>query len=231
VTRQLTYSVVLPDGSLEDRTSTVPGFTPGTPQRYRIDVISRRITISTDGGGGGGGGGGDQDEQFVQSPASGFSGYATPIARPTVLGPSGDQNPRAVTFQFSTVQGANEYIVEVADNIEFRNKKRVAQLIQGPTGRVQTQPINLSGVLSNEVITTSGRQIFYRVGARNALDRPGPESTVPNGDNFIYSATLNTFTVLAPPPPPPGGGTGTGTGTGTDGPPSPPVISRAVRQR
>jgi hypothetical protein len=184
VTRELTYSVVLPDGSLEDRTSTVPGFTPGTPQRYRIDVIYRRITISTDQGGGGGGT--DDDEQFVQSPASNFSDYATPVARPTVLGPSGDQNPRAVTFQFSTVQGANEYIVEVADNIQFRNKKRVATLIQGPTGRVQTQPINLNGVLPTDVINTSGRQIFFRVGARNALDRPGPEPP------FLTATTSST---------------------------------------
>jgi len=64
------------------------------------------------------------------------------------------------------------------------------------------------------------KQIFFRVGARNSIDDPGPlPRGAPNADNFIYSATNNAFRVMVFPPPPPGQGPNTPGG----GPPPPPT--------
>jgi hypothetical protein len=225
--RNVRFNRVLPDGTLEEIELPVGGFTPGRPQQYRIVVIYQRVQVSTGNGGGGGGGGTDTDVQYTQTPSSGFSGFATPVVRPQVLGPTGDTDLRNVTFTFQGSAGANQYVIEVADNVQFRNKRRPTSPTQGnpfttaTTGRITAGPFNLTNL---GFANTLGTTIYFRVGARNANDNPGPRAVEPNGDAFIYSGTLNSITAIGAPPPPPGGGTGTGGGTGN--PPAPPTTGR-----
>ncbi len=219
--RSVTFNRVLPDGSLEATTLPVGGFTPGRPQQYRIVVIYQRVQVTT-GQQGGGGGGNQNGTQFTQTTFSGFSGFATPVVRPQVLGPSGELDMRNVSFTFQGSAGANQYVVEVADNVQFRNKKRPTSptqnnpLTTATTGRITVGPFDLTKL---GFVNTRGTTIYFRVGARNANDNPGPLPVDPNADAFIYSGTLNSFTAIGAPPPPPGGSTGTGTGN----PPPPPT--------
>lgn len=224
--RTITYNVVTPGGELEEQTSDAPPFTPGVPQRYRVDVIYQRVQV-TQGGQQGGGGGNQDGVVYVQSRLSNFSGLATPVPRPQIVQPSSGQqlDLRNVSFSFQGSRGANQYVVEVADNSAFRNKKRPTSSTQGNpftslgTGRITVGPFNLtnSGFTARE-----GLQLFFRVGARNSNDNPGPlkSETDPNGDAFIYSDT-GSFNVIGNPPSPPGVPGAPGTGTG--GPPAPPT--------
>ena len=52
----------------------------------------------------------------------------------------------------------------------------------------------------------SGDRIYYRVGARNAIDSPGPVGKdTPNADSFVYSQDGAAFAKLPVPPSPPSG--------------------------
>ncbi len=238
-------------------TTNRTGFTPGTPQTYRVEVIYRRLTVGTGGGndgggggqggggggqggggggqggggggqggggfGGGGGGGRQQDDnvEFVQAPISAFSSIATPVLRPEAIGPTGDVNLRAVTFTYQTSFGADEYVIEVADNPTFQNKKTLGPFFKSKTTVTQTTdgPFDLTRAPFN-FREQQGVRIYYRIGARNTADNPGPVEArrlgVPNGDRYIYQGLDTSFTAIGQPPPPPGGG------AGTTNPPPPP---------
>jgi hypothetical protein len=47
----------------------------------------------------------------------------------------------------------------------------------------------------------STSEFFWRVGARNVADRPGPVADQ-SGERFVFGASRR-FTIPAPPPPPP----------------------------
>ncbi len=171
--------------------------------------------IGGQGGGVGGQGGGQTAGQFLfkLTPLIRMSGTATPLARPVISGPSGDQNIARVPVNFSTVQGGNTYIVEFSTSPSFSDK-RTPNLRNG-TG----QPFFQSGTglaasatefdLSKEAMFRNlpgGARIFFRVGVRNSNDAPGPlqASTkgVPSGGEYIYSTSVteNFFTKINPPP-------------------------------
>lgn len=206
----------LPTELEEIDVEAVPGLTVGVTHRYRVNVVYRRIIISTGTGGGGGGGGtGDGDTQFQETSLTSSTKNATPIARPGVVGPTGSQRlggtNEGVTIVFSTVQGANSYVFEFADNAAFNNKKVKGPFTFGYTPGQNSQSIrfDLRDDFRDIVNSTNGgegRIIFFRVGARNQTDDPGPISEgVPNGGPYIYSSGDSFFTVLGGPPPPPGG--------------------------
>jgi hypothetical protein len=75
----------------------------------------------------------------------------------------------SVTFQWDGRAGANEYIVEVADNPDFRSKLTLGPVIRFGTDATGGQ------TLANQDIsklrrTNRGNVLYWRVGARNRND-------------------------------------------------------------
>lgn len=176
-----------------------PAMTVGVPHRYRVDVLFQQISISTstgNNGGNGGNGGTTTTVTYRLTPTSGASGPATPVARPSAVGPiQQEQDLSRVRFSFATTRGANQYVIELADNPGFNNKKTLGPTLYPYTAgaNTTTQQYDLRSFFSQN----AGTQIFWRVGARNTADSPGPRS------NYIYSSEDASFTVIGTPPPAP----------------------------
>ncbi len=201
----------------------------GQTHTYRVNVLFTQVRVpvsSTTGGGTTGGGttgggttgggttggaatgGGTAGNTagtvfYRETPVLATSGSATPITRPGATGPVSDQNLQRVRVTYRTVQGANQYIVEFASDPSFNNKKTRGPFFSAFTSGVdsQTAILDLSGDFSN---LNSGDRIYYRVGARNSNDSPGPLARdTPNGGEYIYSADNVSFAKLGTPPNPP----------------------------
>ncbi len=157
--------------------------------------------------------GGQQTILYRLTPGTRTSGPATPVARPTIVGPNGDQNIGRVSIRFNTVQGANQYVVEFSTTPTFSDKK-VISLRNGTAQPFYANGTGAAAFAEFDLTTDNtlntlpgGSRIFYRVGARSQSDTPGPlkasERGVPNGDNYIYSGGEFFFTKLNTPPPAP----------------------------
>jgi hypothetical protein len=135
---------------------------------------------------------------------------ATPLFRPDLQSPaSGEQVPGPVqgdptfdqiTFTFGSVVVTDpitvEYVVEVSTDPNFsRNKtKKLGTIVTPDAG-----PISLT--VPNDFFTTAGQTIWWRVGARNVADRPGPVKDA-IGERYIFSAVRSFKRPTLPPPPP-----------------------------
>ncbi|MGQ9524536.1 MAG: hypothetical protein ACUVTZ_06785 [Armatimonadota bacterium] len=127
-------------------------------------------------------------------------GPVTAILPPTPTSPAGGnlvQDITDVTFQWDGVTGANEYILEVADNPDFRNSIQLGPVLKYGTAAVGAQ--TLAGQdISRMRRTNSGNVFWWRVGARNRYDNPGPDPGIwgkLGGDRrWVYSQP-ETFTI------------------------------------
>lgn len=186
-----------------------PPLRVGVPHRYQVNVLYQRLLapVAT-GTGGGGGGNQDNNIQYQETAVEASSSLATPITRPGALQPTTDQDLSRVRFTYRTVEGANQYVIELSDRPDFGNKQSIGPFFTSFTGGAdsQTDIQDLNGRFPN----TAGLRIYYRVGARNSNDSPGVDggrNATPNGDAFIYSAEDRSFAIIGNPPPPPGGST------------------------
>ncbi|MFM7320465.1 MAG: hypothetical protein ACKO5K_02935 [Armatimonadota bacterium] len=153
-------------------------------------------------GGGGNAGGGQNGTQLLyrESNVEAVSGPVTPIARPGITGPTTDQDLRRVVVTFRTVQGANEYCVEFSDSPNFKKKVQMAPFIAPFAAGLdsRTEAYNIFDAFPR------ASRIYFRVGARNAIDAPGPVGKdTPNADSFVYSQDGSVFGRLPLPPGPP----------------------------
>ena len=156
-------------------------------------------------GGNNGGGGNNNTSQIAYKVGNiqSVSGVATPVARPQTVGPVSDQNLANIRVTFRTVQGADQYILEFARDPSFSKKVSRGPFFSAFSGGGTTQSdiLDLSNDFNN---VAAGGRIYYRVGARNSQDSPGPlKRGVPNGDNYIYSGDSLSFAKLGNPPAPP----------------------------
>ena len=209
----------------------VLGFVIGRTYTYQVDAVVRRPVpqANTGGGGGGGGGTGDLFEDILTKLVT--SGPTTPINQP-LLGPApADQAANVNLASFNPTwfsrQGADEFVLEVSTDRTFSNRSLIQQFpvfSTAPNADGVTQslsaPVDLrnSGALRrdptflNFVNGVSGAPkptIYWRVGARNSADRPGPVHWITRDpkDNdrtfrYIYSQS-RSFTPADIPPPPP----------------------------
>jgi hypothetical protein len=209
----------------------VPGFTIGRTVTYSVTGIVRR-NVTTTGNNNNGGGGNNQNtiEDVETLPVN--SGPTTPINQPTLNQPI-DQaqqinlaNLGNFVFMPPSQNGADTYVVEISTDRTFKDRTRIVQLplinstaggqINVPafdlTNSGLNAPLRRDTIFANFVNHVPGAArptLFWRVGARNSQDSPGPVHWItrnPKDEDrtfrFIYS-DARSFTPADLPPPPP----------------------------
>lgn len=136
-------------------------------------------------------------------------GAATPIFRPEIaqlgFGPTAPATYTTLQAFVNTSPGADQYVLEFSENADFTNKQSSTIF---PAAIDAGSPLLLPDVnlltLFPGIETRIGTRVYYRVGALNSGDTPGPLSTgSANGGNFVYSAGETSFEIVAVPPPSP----------------------------
>jgi hypothetical protein len=204
----------------------IPGFVVGRTYVYQVSAVVRRTSTTT----GGTGGGGQQTllEDVETNPVS--SGPTTPINPPLLdlpRAPAANVNLTSAVFTWLTRAGADTYVLELSSDRTFMNRNAITQL--GPffststnaEGIIMPQPATPINLSTNEILRRDplflafvnrvpGAQrptVWFRVGARNSVDQPGPvdwfkRQGADKQFRYIYSEP-RSFTPADLPPPPP----------------------------
>jgi hypothetical protein len=193
------------DESPDETATGVTGPTPGRAHLYRVELVYKLSSLDLPGGGGD-----DATDCFFVTSQTQARGVATPLFRPELQTPaSGEDVPAPVpgdpifdqvTFTFNSVVLSDpitvEYIVEVSTSPNFtRNTTR-------KVGTALSTEVGLISIIAdNTFFTAAGTTVWWRVGARNVADRPGPVRDS-LGERYIFSAARSFKRPTAPPPPP-----------------------------
>lgn len=144
-------------------------------------------------------------ECYFASVKTAAKGYATPINRPVLRSPENNAILSVPTpFSFISVKGPVgsaifHYVLELSPNPQFpgNQTKVLAEFDDNsPIGTV------LSTVPIKDVLTVfpGSNPIYWRIGARNVADFPGPVPV--NGERYIFSAAFRFSRPTNPPIPP-----------------------------
>ena len=198
----------------------IPPLEIGKPSQYWVSCLYKRISPR------------DGTVTYWETSNTG-SGVATCLNRP-VLRPSFTETSDLsnITFEWESCGGADRYVIEVSRTDSFeRDKTWVYTIVQRTAADGIPMSCNLvnkimdaNGVIVKELAGVSeGDVLYWRVGARNSADRPGPfpagpspQADGPKNTRYIYSYP-ESFVVEQPPSP---GGT-SGGDSGGDLPPVP----------
>jgi hypothetical protein len=156
----------------------VPGIQVGQAYQYSVQLVYSRGENELPGGTTG------TARCYFASSRQGSS-TATPINRLLAASPA-DGTPVSgpVTFSFESVSTGGftaEYVVQVSGSSQFESPTTVARLETAQTGTLSTAPIGVGAIAPG---TTT---LFWRVGARNAADNPGPRPDALTGDRYVFS--------------------------------------------
>jgi hypothetical protein len=210
VPRALTYASLPREGSEDlepENVDAAPGVAPGRSYTYQLALVYRE-TRDVAGGGTGGGGGTGQQVVFLLSDRV-RSGQATVIAPVQLLTPvqrSEDVDPKEVIFSWLASEGANAYRIEVSTDPTFRDRNRTfvsAEILSTAAGGspVSSERINIqAGLLARLGLVGQRVTLYWRVGARNLSDTPGPIPG-PGGLRYVWSRPFEFTTQELPPPP------------------------------
>jgi hypothetical protein len=204
VPRVLTYASLLREGeddldfqTLEEE-SPAPGVAPGRSYTYQLALVYReRIEAE-----------GETIFLFKLSDRvrSGQATVLLPVQLLTPLQRSEDVDPKDVRFSWLAAEGANAYRVEVSTDPTFRDRNRTFVTNEIPStavggSPVSTERINLETALLNRLGLTGQRvTLYWRVGARNLYDDPGPIPG-PGGLRYVWSRPFEFTTQELPPSP------------------------------
>jgi hypothetical protein len=204
VPRVLTYASLLREGeddldfqTLEEE-SPAPGVAPGRSYTYQIALVYRE-RIDAEG----------QTLILYKLSDRVRSGQATvllPVQLLTPLQRSEDVDPKDVRFSWLAAEGANAYRVEVSTDPTFRDRNRTFvsnEILSTAAGGspVSTERINLETALLNRLGLVGQRvTLYWRVGARNLYDDPGPIPG-PGGLRYVWSRPFEFTTQDLPPSP------------------------------
>ncbi|HEY0865790.1 MAG TPA: hypothetical protein VGE01_00330, partial [Fimbriimonas sp.] len=159
--------------------------TGGGPQRVRKQTSKGSVRPQL---------GRQEDFCYFVSSRSSTPGTATPIRRPQLTSPADNAFIREselqifqVTSPFTAVGAdvAPEYILQFSKTRDFRNAVTIEQWAPGNTAIVASREIALQG----EDIPSTYRSgdFYWRIGARNSLDNPGPVPDPATGERYIFS--------------------------------------------
>ena len=212
VPRVLSYASLPREGASDlqletlERDNPAPGVAPGRSYTYQIALVYSELR---DTGNGGGGGGGQQVLWWLLSDRV-RSGQATVIAPVQLLTPtqrSEDVDPKEIPFSWLAAEGANAYRIEVSTDPTFRDRSRTfvsEEILSTAVGGTPVSPpnrINIETALLARLGLVGRRvTLYWRVGARNLNDNPGPIPG-PGGLRYVWSRPFESTTQELPPPP------------------------------
>lgn len=204
----------------------VLGFAVGQTTQYQINAVIRRpVPVANTGGGGGGGQTGqleDIDTDVV------VSGSVTPITQTPLNAPAegaANQNIASLVLNWNSRRGADVFVVEISPDRTFSSPNLIHQTAllfsSAPNSDAVAQSVTLDIRNSTALrryrpfldfvtgASSTPPVLFWRVGARNSGDRPGPVHFFSKNNKdrntnfrFIYS-DARSFTPAQLPPPPP----------------------------
>jgi hypothetical protein len=185
-----------------------PGVIPGTTYLYQLSLVYKLSALDVPGGTGGGG-----DFCFFQTARQSAVGPSTPVTPVDLLSPPNGATDIGSIIQFSwnSTPGADQYVVEISTQANFANANNmrvVARVDSLLTGGISSDPIDFSAIYP------STQRLYWRVGARNSVDVPGPVRDK-LGERYVFSRPFQFDRIIPPPPPPGMGGKGKGTKGGS----------------
>lgn len=201
VPRNLSYASLPREGSEDLELKEIegaPGVAPGRSYTYQIALVYRE-RIDAEG------------ETLILYKLSDRvrSGQATVLLPVQLLTPpqrDESVNPSEARFSWLAAEGANAYRVEVSTDPTFRDRNRTfvsPEILSTAVGGspVSTERINLETELLNRLGLTGQRvTLYWRVGARNLGDNPGPLPG-PGGLRYVWSRPFEFTTQELPPSP------------------------------
>lgn len=208
--RTVAYNSVDSGNTLVSNTATVQGITLGTTYPYYVSCLYKYQVTDAQGA----------VTDFYRETKPVYAGKATALMLPRQVSPGsiegGDyvELSDSVSFNWEGSRGANEYVIEVCPNLNFtRNETWVGHKTQvTPTeGMLLYATFDLSAASELENVAEEST-LYWRVGARNSGDTPGPypgpagPSTQASGaksTRYIYSEHPYSFLTLGGVPPPP----------------------------
>ncbi len=186
------------DPGTEEIDPPAPGVNLGTSYLYSVMLIY--TLFPQDLPGGGGGGDGEGEVCVFKTNFRNAEGQVTPIDRIQLTSPPNNTVNvlDLVQFSWNAVPGANQYAVEISTDPAFQSAANivvVARVESISPGGVSTDPIDISGIFP------SFQRLYWRVGGRNAADRPGPVKDA-EGERYVFSTPFQFDRTEKPPPPP-----------------------------
>lgn len=148
---------------------------------------------------------------FVSSRQS-AKGLATPLGASTQVSPAANASvSAAIPFTFSSVITGSynlsvEYVVQLSTDPSFPRGDRTqtltsSKVISTSRSTISTPSIDTASSSIKSAIRTAST-VYWRVGARNTADKPGPVADSATGERYIFSQ-WRTFTRPSTPPDPP----------------------------
>ncbi|MFN7018047.1 MAG: hypothetical protein ACK4RG_02080, partial [Fimbriimonadales bacterium] len=202
VPRTFSYASLPREGSEDlglDELEGAPGVAPGRSYTYQIALVYRE-RIEAEG------------ETLILFKLSDRvrSGQVTVLSPVQLLTPvqrSEDVDPKDVRFSWLAAEGANAYRVEVSTDPTFRDRSRTFvsnEILSTAVGGspVSTDRINLETALLNRLGLVGQRvTLYWRVGARNLSDNPGPIPDPHSRLRYVWSRPFEFTTQELPPSP------------------------------
>lgn len=149
------------------------------------------------------------DECFFVSALS-PTGLATPLARSGLVSPPNNgtlATPQVFTFN-SVVNPAFditvEYQLQVSSTLGFTAATTYKKVLftRRDTGTLGSDPIDLTNDTAVPASVRSAAILYWRIGAKNVMDSPGPAMDVLSRDRYIFSPANQLKRPGVPPPPP-----------------------------
>lgn len=137
-------------------------------------------------------------------------GFATPIVAPGLVAPaSGATLTPLQKFTFNSVANPQydqtfEYQLQVSSTLNFTPATTYKKVLMQTrdTGTLGSEDVDLVSDSSLPASVKAASLLYWRIGARNVLDKPGPVPDVFTGDRYIFSSVNQLKRPGVPPPPP-----------------------------
>ncbi len=185
------------DPGAEAFAAPAPGVTPGISYQYRIELIYKQVSSTLPNGGG------DPVDCFFKTGLQAATGLATPLNQVTLIEPANlvEDIGDSVLFSWTAVPGANKYVVEISTSSNFATANSIRVPAGGRIETLQTPTVSTDGPINISNIFSGTQTLYWRVGAANSGDFPGP---VPDaaGERYVFSQPFQFKRVVLPPPPP-----------------------------
>ena len=136
-------------------------------------------------------------------------GFATPINPPGLVAPSTNSTMSSPqVFTFNSVANPQydqtfEYTLQVSSTLNFTKPTTFKKVLfqRRDAGTLATDPVDLNDPALPASIR-SATKLYWRIGARNVLDNPGPFPDPFTQDRYIFSSANQLNRPGGPPPPP-----------------------------